>query len=391
MPIQKEQEEEKLIEYQQTQQQQKTTTEIYYPVTDGLQSPHTISAYRLTFNHFLDQTVHTHDLQVMLDYSPRIIESMIIEHVKHLRDVEKLSHKSIQVHCAAIFHFFDMNDVILNRRKIKRFLPPDESSPSDRAYSHEEIVKILSKCDERSRVIILLMVSTGMRIGALPGLQIGDIASVRIDNSNSKLYKMWVYARSRKDRYYTFCTPECAAAIDSYLDYRKRFGEELKDKTPLIREQFNIDNPFTIQSAKLRSERTIIYAVEQVLKRSGVNKTGEVMRSYGFRKFYVSQMIKVNVNYNAREYLVGHRQSRGLDQSYDRTSEEDRLTEYAKAIDLLTISPEHRLQKKVKQLEVEQSVNAEEFKRLKAEIDEIRKVIEMPLKDLQNYKPRVDY
>jgi integrase len=235
------------------------------------------------------------------------------------------------------------------------------------------------------------MVSTGMRIGALPGLQIGDIASVRIDNSNSKLYKMWVYARSRKDRYYTFCTPECAAAIDSYLDYRKRFGEELKDKTPLIREQFNIDNPFTIQSAKLRSERTIIYAVEQVLKRSGVNKTGEVMRSYGFRKFYVSQMIKVNVNYNAREYLVGHRQSRGLDQSYDRTSEEDRLTEYAKAIDLLTISPEHRLQKKVKQLEVEQSVNAEEFKRLKAEIDEIRKVIEMPLKDLQNYKPRVDY
>jgi hypothetical protein len=59
MPIQKEQEEEKLIEYQQTQQQQKTTTEIYYPVTDGLQSPHTISAYRLTFNHFLDQTVHT--------------------------------------------------------------------------------------------------------------------------------------------------------------------------------------------------------------------------------------------------------------------------------------------------------------------------------------------
>lgn len=43
--------------------------------------------------------------------------------------------------------------------------------------------------------------------------------------------------------------------------------------------------------------------------------------------------------------------SRRLEVNYDRTSEEDPLTEYAKAINLFTISPEHRLKKHVQQME----------------------------------------
>jgi hypothetical protein len=37
----------------------------------------------------------------------------------------------------------------------------------------------------------------------------------------------------------------------------------------------------------------------------------------------------------------------GLDVNYDRTSEEDRLQEYLKAMNLLTISPENRLRKEL--------------------------------------------
>jgi hypothetical protein len=53
-----------------------------------------------------------------------------------------------------------------------------------------------------------------------------------------------VYAGT-KDKYATFCTPECFTTIQSYLEFRKRSGEILNDKSPLIREQFNKDNPFT--------------------------------------------------------------------------------------------------------------------------------------------------
>jgi integrase len=107
--------------------------------------------------------------------NPRLIESTIINYIRHLAEEQKLAHKTIHVHCYAIFHFLEMNDVNLNKKKIKRFVPPDESSLNDRAYTHEEIANILLKCDDRARVIVLLMASTGMRVGAIHTLQIKDL------------------------------------------------------------------------------------------------------------------------------------------------------------------------------------------------------------------------
>jgi len=75
--------------------------------------------------------------------------------MEYLKEVKKLKYWSIQVYCAALLHFFEMNDVVLNTKKIKRFLPNDEGHYNqDRPYSTDEIVKILDKCDIRSRVII---------------------------------------------------------------------------------------------------------------------------------------------------------------------------------------------------------------------------------------------
>lgn len=104
-------------------------------------------------------------------------------------------------------------------------------------------------------------------MGALHSLRIGDLTKIPEWN----LYKVQVYARTR-DKYLTFCTFECASAIDGYLDYRKRCKEELKDKSPLIREQFNPDNPFTINSPRFVSEKTIEYILTHALKQSGVRK-----------------------------------------------------------------------------------------------------------------------
>ena len=82
--------------------------------------------------------------------------------------------------------------------EIKRFLPADEGHyQGDRPYSVGEIELLLSKCDIRSRVIILLMTSTGMRIGALSGLRISDVKKM----DEFGLYLVYVYNQSKKDRY----------------------------------------------------------------------------------------------------------------------------------------------------------------------------------------------
>ncbi len=208
------------------------------------------------------------------------------------------------------------------------------------------------------------MTSTGMRIGGLKDLQIGDLKQI----NEFGLYMIWVYNRSRKDRYYTFTTPECAKAIDEYLEYRKRTGGEdiTKDKSPLIRDKFRMEDYF--KAPKFISIRTLSHVFEDALRRAGVNqptaatlttksrwqKKRDVMSSHGFRKFFITQCDKAHISYTVREYLSGH-QLPYVDANYIRTTEEDRLTEYVKAIDLLTIDPTKRLEQKVKELESEQA------------------------------------
>lgn len=323
-----------------------------YSAEDGLATPSTKERYTIAFRLFLQYSQLEPSLLLAEGRdNPRRMEDRIIGYVRYLTNKQK-ARSTIHGTLCALFHFFEMNDVLLNRRKIKRFMPPDETDHEDRAYTYEEIQRILLQCDERSRMMILLMASTGMRIGALHELKIGHLTEIPEYN----VYKITVYASSPKGRYYTFCTPECKKAIDDYLDYRGRFGDPLKDKSPLIREQFNITDRLQSQYPKPVSHRGILWIITNLLRRSGFSTKGEVMRSHGFRKFAITQMIKAKVDYGVREYLVDLRKSRGLDINYDRTTEEDRLQEYLKAVNLLTINPEYRLRNQIRDMTRERQI-----------------------------------
>jgi hypothetical protein len=119
---------------------------IIYSVTDDLMSPHTKKGYRKNFNHFLEvQQTNEESLLELADKSPR--------HIKHLTEEQKLTHGSIHTHCFSIFHFFEMNDILLNTRKVMRFLPPNKGTREDRAYTQQEIQELLLKTDDRSRAM----------------------------------------------------------------------------------------------------------------------------------------------------------------------------------------------------------------------------------------------
>src|SRR5918994_1368971 len=352
-------------------QQQSEENRIYL-TDDGLTSNYTKYTYHNTFDYFIKTTVKNKDLRALLDTKQSVIESKIIDHIRYLHEVRHLSYLSIQTHLSGILRFFAMNDYHLNIKKIRRFLPEDivsELYTKDRPYSVKEIEQILLKCDVRSRAMVLIMSSTGMRIGGLRELRIGDIR--KIDEFG--LYLIWVYNRYRRDRYFTFCTPECAVAIDTYLDFRRRTGEELKDESPLIRERFSIENPFTTQAPKFVSTRTLSFIFEDLLKRSGINnqvkvadknKRRAIMTSHGFRKFFINQSEKAGINYLSWKYLVGHKLKR-TDASYIRMTEEDMLSEYVKAIDLLTISSESKLRRQMQNKENEVKFIHEEVSSLK--------------------------
>ncbi len=102
-----------------------------------------------------------------------------------------------------------------------------------------------------------------MRIGALHSLRINDIE--KMDN----LYKITIY-RGDREEYFTFCTPECAKEIDSYLKFRKRRGEKITGDSYLLLKQFDIKNgEFTSEPFSIKSLRSIL---EDYILISGIRK-----------------------------------------------------------------------------------------------------------------------
>jgi integrase len=166
--------------------------------------------------------------------------------------------------------------------------------------------------------------------------------------------------RAHRTEYYCFTTFECAEALDSYIEYRKRVaGENITKDSPLLRNTLN-SNLFP-KVKKLNSPKPIrnyAYVMNRIVNKAGLRTQThnrqhqhKHMLDHAFRKMVDTCMIKAGVEYNSKESLLGHRTSRGLDKNYDRTPVEDRLNEFLKAMDLLTISPENKLRKQVAEQE----------------------------------------
>lgn len=156
---------------------------------------------------------------------------------------------------------------------------------------------MLSACPRtREKVIVLLLTSTGMRIGAIHILKIGDLQPK--DTPQGKVYLITVYSSSTKP-YRTPCSPECAIAIDEYLNERSSVSgadEVLKNDSPLIRNLYDLKK----KAVKPLTGYAIIYLVNRIVRMSGVKNAfqfkGEAKRALGFRKFYKTHVAQLMIS-----------------------------------------------------------------------------------------------
>jgi hypothetical protein len=75
---------------------------------------------------------------------------------------------SIQFYVAPIFTFYQLNDVVLNRKKVSRYLGEYKRIVKDNAYTTEQIQQMLQNADIRMRMILLLLTSSISREGVMP-------------------------------------------------------------------------------------------------------------------------------------------------------------------------------------------------------------------------------
>ena len=205
-----------------------------------------------------------------------------------------------------------MNDVVgLNWNKISSFIGERVKTVKDRPYSREEILKLLDAAsDKRLRIAILLMCSCGLRIGSISTLRVRNF--LRLPKYG--IYQLTVYENS-KDEYITFTTVELALLIDSYLEYRKRNGEQLLPNSPLLREEFDSKEAIRASRPRPISTNTLRTRIFKLTLLSGLRerkdssryKRHEVMQCHGLRKTFYSTAIIAGMNPMYVSMLAGHK------------------------------------------------------------------------------------
>jgi hypothetical protein len=93
-------------------------------------------------------------------------EEKIKQYILHLRSKEASRTQFVQLF-AVLKNFYKMNDVEdIKWRKLKRFIGEDVPEHEDRRYRHEEILTLAKNTIPKLAAAILLMSSSGVRIGS---------------------------------------------------------------------------------------------------------------------------------------------------------------------------------------------------------------------------------
>lgn len=245
------------------------------------------------------------------------------------------SHSTVRNYVFGVKKWLDLNGVEVNWTKIE--MPTSNMvREEDRAPTKEDLRRLLNHASgSRDRAVIYVATSSGLRIGTLLSLRVGDV-----DFSYPDVARLTVKRkRGRKfgnkrgrnaGRYFvSWVTPEAKKALRHYLEERQAAGEKLTEESPLIGDSYH------------KGEFQNVEGYERVwarlLRRAGLAQKSSrwyKLHIHTLRKYFRSNCVGVDASY--RERWMGHK-GLYLDMSYFKAEEPLHLTEYRKAIPHLTI------------------------------------------------------
>jgi integrase len=302
----------------------------------------------------------------LFEYRNKIeqLETYIIRFIisqRERNERKEISEGTICNYIKALKLFCSMNDIVVNWKKLTRGMPPGKSSANDRIPTPLEIAKLLKHQDRRIKVVALIMLSSGIRVGSWDHLRWKHVIPVR-RNKSLVAAKIIVQNTKINNRiYYSFITPEAYNSLKEYMEFRELHGETITGESYLIRDNWqkvDRNHGHRIGLAKLpkkMNSSTIRNMIYQGWKVMGVRdrlpeteRRHEFKSTHGFRKIFETRCQNARMNHNNIKILMDH--SFGESENYHKPAEEDILEDYLHATEFLTISEENKLKLKLNQL-----------------------------------------
>ncbi len=308
-----------------------------------------------------------------MDLASDVIATYIKEDKKRV-DTGEISSQTIPNHIKPIKVLLDTNRIPIHWKSLNKLLPRRESKSKDRAYTREELQKMLEVTNDiTDKVIILLFSSGGFRLEAWDYFTWKDVIFFK-DGDSYKGAALRIY-RGDPESYFTFITPEACRALELYREnWKADIGAYPKPDDPLLKSvRFPVIRRLNQKGVRKR--------IDKVVSDIGLRpplppdkKRHEVQLDHGFRKYFNTMLRRAKVDYLDKEDMMGHKV--GLEKHYERYQEEDfeRFPEYQKAIPFLTISDDERIKLENKKLKEEKSELQKERQRNEKLDDRIKRL-----------------
>jgi integrase len=338
----------------------------------AIKSEHTKKLYTYHLEKFRKWT-NIKTIEGLTQFTGKEVQILLEDYVMYLK--KSLSPNTIPTYFSPIELFYVMNDFNINYKKIRKLFPTKVKSGNARGYTRKEIQAVINYArTKRNKALVLLMASSGVRIGAICDIRIKHLS--KIENS----YSIMIYP-GEKEEDYIFTTPEATKSIDDYLEERKKDGEYLDENSPLFRNvyQFGIQKVIPI---KTESVTHVMGRLISVVDRKKTGKTNrfDVAKNHGFRKFYAT-IVKstIGITSTMSEKLINHVGVVQMDGSYFTPTKEMMFEAYKKAIPELIINDMNRVQVEKKQVEAKQILldkQQEEIEILKLKVERMISTIQ---------------
>ena len=344
----------------------------YLKFTYALNAPESKRQYPKRFQIFLDyldikgETIEEKANKLYYDHiaikgkdwlETELLKFFIIQNDRAERN--EISTETIRNYYKPVKLFCDMNGILINWKFISKGIKKGQRHSDDRPPSIEEIKKLLEYPDRRIKLIVLVMISSGIRVSSWEYLKWKDFTPLQ-KNGEIVAAKMNVFNAKTHRYYYTFCTFEAYSAVKEWMDFRASFGEKITGESDILRDLWQIKTQRYANYLGLAKHpkkfgyHGIRMLINDAWKIQGVReelKEGkrryEFKSLHGFRKFFESECQKVMKTINV-SYLMSH--DTGIVQHYYKPKMEELLDNYMLAVDLLTISDANKLSKKILEL-----------------------------------------
>lgn len=236
----------------------------------------------------------------------------------------------------SVKEFFIFNNVELTRkqeRNLKNKITRGGAISREEDLTPEMLRGLLTSCDLMLQTLILIMVSSGLRISEALSLTLYDV-KISPDNQYAVITLRGMRkgtGRGTKNAHgrTTFINREAVELLNRWLDKRGEYLESKKHRNGL----FTVTSPDTdtriFPCGKTNAENIL----RSALKRAGMLKTDEdtnraTLHYHLFRKFFVTQMTYGGVGDKYIQFFVGHLDN--LDRAYNKPTTDKLLEFYLK-------------------------------------------------------------